>query len=94
MPFAKKNKTLAALAIISSTYLNAQTVYVNSHGLKYHNEDCVQLGRNRSSIDLMEAQAKGYKVCNSCPVKKDESEEREKRKENETKNQTIRTEEK
>lgn len=92
----KKNKTLATLAIILfSTYLQAQTVYVNSPGLKYHNENCIQLGRNRSAVDLLEAQEKGYKLCSSCAaIKKDELEEREKRKEDENKNQTIRTEEK
>lgn len=96
MTLSKKNLTLAGLLIlVSSTYLRSQTVYVNSPGVKYHNENCAQLGRNRSAIALTEAELKGYRFCNSCSlIKKEDLKERKKRKENENNNQTAAAEEK
>lgn len=96
MTLSTKNKTLATLLMLAScACLSSQTVYVNSHGSKYHHENCVQLGRNRSAIALTEAQVKGYKYCSSCTaIKKDELEDREKQKEVENKNHTARAEEK
>lgn len=96
MVLSKKNILLTGLLILaSSTCISSQTVYVNSHGIKYHNETCAQLGRNRSAIDLREAQMKGYKLCSSCSAaRKDETEGNNQKKEDETKIQSNKAEEK
>lgn len=60
---------LGILTFICATKVNAQTVYVNSHGTKYHQESCVQLGRNRSAVSLKEAQNQGYAICSTCQSK-------------------------
>lgn len=60
---------LCILIFICATKVNAQTVYINSPGTKYHQENCVQLGRNRSAISLKEAQHQGYTMCLTCQLK-------------------------
>lgn len=93
--FKKSTGLLFILIFIFTTKVNAQTVYVNSHGSKYHKESCVQLGRNRSAIGITEAQSQGYASCSLCQSKpQTKLNSNTKQKSAQKENQTARVEEK
>src|SRR5687767_9507619 len=64
-----KMKKLFSLLIVFFTLassLSAQTVYITKTGAKYHKNDCGYLRSSKISINLSEAQDKGYGACSVC----------------------------
>lgn len=47
-------------------YLNAQDVYVNNFKYKYHTKDCKLVNSTYFTIDVKEANKKGFKPCKEC----------------------------
>lgn len=62
---------LSLLAIMLSSTMVAQTVFVTKTGKKYHAENCEHLSKSSIAISLSDAKAKGYTACMNCVVKPD-----------------------
>lgn len=61
---------VAVLLFVTTSALQAQTVYVTEGGKKYHAKNCSVVKTGKTGMELKDAKKKGYEPCNVC--KKDD----------------------